>query len=294
MQGRDYARLVTFLAIARERSFRGAAAQLGLAPSVVSRAVKELELELGTRLLDRTTRSVAPTEAGRALLDRLGPALREVDGALAAAREAAGSPGGTLRINLPRLGYQMAVAPRLSSFTRAYPDVALDLVIDDALQDIVATGFDAGIRVGGKVARDMIAVPLTPDVRPVVAGSPGYLAARGAPAMPAELRQHACLNYRWSETGVLFNWRFSGPEEADIPVAGPLVANDSDVLVDAALSGLGLVYLPEQRLHRHLADGGLVEVLAGLCAPVPGFFLYYAHRYLERPVLRAFIDHFRP
>ena len=293
MDGRDYPLLIAFLAVARTRSFRAAATQLGLSPSVISKAVRALEERLGIRLLDRTTRSVAPTAAGLELIRRLEPALAEVDDALTGARAASGRPGGRVLLNLPRLAFQLAIEPRLAAFGQLYPDVHLNIVIDDALHDIVEAGFDAGIRVGDKVARDMIAVRLTPEVKPVVAASPAYLAVRSAPSTPEDLLGHACLTYRWHETGAAHRWRFTrGADEVSLPVSGPFQANDSDALVAAALAGLGLIYLPRERLHPLLADGRLIEVLPGSCATVPGFFLYYAHRRLERPALRAVIEHF--
>ncbi len=245
------------------------------------------------RLLARTTRSVAPTEAGRRLLKRLAPALAEIDQALGAALETKDRPAGILRISAPLVATQLMLAPRLGEFVRHYPDITLDLRIDNAFTDIVAAGFDAGVRLGENLEADMIAVRLGGPQRGAVVGSPAYFEARPAPSHPRDLAQHRCLRQRFPG-GRLYRWEFEkNGQIVEIGVEGPLIANDNGILLEAALAGAGLVWLFEDYTRDFLAEGRLVRVLEDWCAPFEGFHLYYPSRRQMRPALRAFIDFYR-
>lgn len=291
MKGAEYAELMAFLAVAEERSFRRAARRLALSPSALSHTIRSLEERLGARLLNRTTRSVAPTQAGKDLAERLRPAVADMENAVRDVGACQLQPRGMVRVNLPRIAARQVVTPILAEFHAHYPDIRLDLVIDDSLTDVVAKGFDAGIRSGERVQRDMVAVRLTPDLKMAVVGSPGYFARWPLPLAPGDIRDHACITYRWSETGALFRWSFSGAE-------GPLVvnvdsivtANDTDLLLAAALQGAGIAFLPESFVAPHIDSGELVHVLEAWCQPFPGFYLYYPNKPHMPAALRAFID----
>ncbi len=294
MRGADYAELAAFVAVAQERSFRRAAARMGLSPSALSHTIRELEERLGAKLLNRTTRSVAPTDAGLGLLNRLAPAFADIAGAVEAVRAVQDRPAGTVRLNVPKLAASMALAPVFGRFACAYPDVRLELTVDDGLTDIVAGGFDAGIRPGERVQRDMVAVRVTPDLRAAVVGSPGYFAARPPPRTPRDLRSHLCVNYRYAGSRALFRWMFEKDGEVlDATVEGPLTMNDADLIVTAALEGVGLACTLEGCVADHLAAGRLVRVLDDWCQPFPGFFLYYPGRRHTAPALRALVDFLR-
>ncbi|HEX7819555.1 MAG TPA: LysR family transcriptional regulator [Sphingobium sp.] len=294
MGGAEFAELMVFMAIAEGRSFRGAAQRLGLSPSAVSHSMRSLEQRLGARLLHRTTRSVAPTEAGQALLERLGPPIAEVSEAVRDVGAFQQQPRGLVRVNMPRTAAQLIVMPKLAAFRAAYSDIRLELVIDDSITDVIAKGFDFGIRSGAIVQQDMISVPLTPDLRMAVVASPAYFARRSLPQTPAELDGHACLTYRWYETGVQHPWQFYGPEgPMDVIVDSVMTANDTSLLVDGALRGCGVAQLVESLVERHIADGSLQRVLADWCRPFPGFHLYYPSRRHMPAAMRAFIDWMR-
>ncbi len=294
MRHGDVAELQAFLAVAQELSFRRGAARLRLSPSAVSQSVRQLEARLGTRLLNRTTRSVSLTQAGQDLLTRLAPAFAEIAGAVEAAAQVRDRPSGTIRLNLPRLVAPLVLLPALARFALTYPEVHLDVVVDDGLVDIVAGGFDAGIRPGERVHRDMVAVRLTPPLRLAVVAAPSYLARAPAPATPDDLRVHACINYRWSGSGAVYAWDFAKDgRRFEVAVDGPLTFNDTDLIVAAALDGVGLACLLEERVAAHLRSGELVEVLHNWAADVPGFFIYYPSRRDMRPALRVLIDALR-
>ena len=294
MRGAEYAELAAFVAVARERSFRRASARLGLSPSALSHSIREVEQRLGAKLLNRTTRSVAPTEAGSTLFDRLSPAFDDIAGAVEGMSAFRDRPSGTVRLNVPKLAAQMALAPSFGRFARAYPEVRLELTVDDALTDIVAGGFDAGIRPGERVQRDMVAVRVTRDLRTAIVGSPRYLASRPRPETPRDLRDHACINYRWAGSGTIYQWPFEKAGEAlDAAVEGPLTLNDTDLIVSAALDGVGLACILESSVSDHVAAGRLVRVLDDWCQPFPGFFLYYPGRRQVPPALRTLIDFLR-
>src|ERR1700752_4219401 len=241
MRGSEFAELKAFAAIVGHASFARAADQLGLSASALSQTIRQLETRLGVRLLNRTTRSVAPTEAGSRLYDRIMPMMQEMDAAVAEAVAATGRTAGTLRINTLSMAAKKLVAPRLGRFHRAYPEVVLDIVIDDCLSDIVAGRFDAGIRVGERLEKDMMAGRLTPDVRMLPVASPDYLARCGEPQTPADLHRHACINWRFPGSGQIYRWQLgSRGKKIEIAVEGPLISNHQDVVVEAALQGLGI------------------------------------------------------
>jgi len=291
MTGTEYAELAAFMAVASERSFRRAAQRLGLSPSALSHTIRALETRLGARLLNRTTRSVAPTEAGQQLFARLQPVLGEMDAAVREVGAHQDTPRGTVRVNLPRIAAQWVVGPILADFLAAYPGVRVDLVVDDSITDVVAGGFDAGIRSGELVQQDMVAIRLTPDLRMAVVGAPAYLARHPAPQAPLQLREHACLTYRWRASGTLQRWRFSGPAGAsEVAVDSVFTANDTNLLLDAALRGAGLAYLLDGVVAPYLARGELVRVLEPWCPPFAGFYLYYPNRTHMPAALRAFVD----
>ena len=294
MRGSDFSALSAFVMIVQERSFRRAAARIGLSPSALSRTIRDLEERLGARLLNRTTRSVAPTEAGRDLYDRLVPAFNDIDGAIEVVRTASHRPSGTVRLNLPKLAADLVLAPALGRFARSYPDVHLELVIDDGLTNVIAAGFDAGIRPGERVERDMVAVRVTPDLRTAVVGSPDYLTSRPPPHTPRDLKDHNCINYRFAASGALFRWPFARNGEAlDVVVEGPLTLNDTDLIRAAAVNGAGLACTLEGSVADDLAAGRLVRVLEDWCQSFPGFFLYYPGRRQMQPALRVLIDALR-
>ncbi|WP_211435299.1 LysR family transcriptional regulator [Chitinasiproducens palmae] len=290
----QYARLAAFLAVFEQRSFRGAATRLGTSASTLSRMVRLLEQDVGTRLLNRTTRSVAPTQAGEALYMRVSASVIDIEHAIRDAGLHRTLPRGVVRINLPRLAAGQAILPRLAAFAVAYPDIRLDLVIDDLLSDVVRDGFDAGIRSGALVDRDMIAVRMTPDLTTTVVGSPAYFSGRTLPNAPDDLHVHMCINYRWKETGVSPPWRFRGPGgPIAIKVSAAVSVNDSNLVLAAALAGVGLAQLPGSAVASHLERGELIGVLQPWCDSIPGFFLYYPSRTHLSAAFRAFIDFFK-
>jgi DNA-binding transcriptional LysR family regulator len=292
MRGSEFAELKAFAAVVERASFARAADHLGLSRSALSQTIRQMESRLGVRLLNRTTRSVAPTAVGSRLHQRIAPMILEMDAAVAEAVAATGHTAGTLRINTIGMAAKKIIAPRLGRFHRANPDVVLDIVIDDALSDIVAGRFDAGIRVGGRLEKDMIAVRLTPDVKLRVLASPDYLARRGEPRTPADLHQHACINWRFPGSGRIYRWEFEKKgKKLDMTVAGPLIANHQDVVIEAALQGLGILYAyDDDRVDEAIARGRLKRILADWSLTSPGLYLYYSNRRHPQPALRAFID----
>lgn len=294
MSSTEYAELSTFIVIAQEMNFRRAAIRLGVSPSAISHTLRVLERRLGVKLLHRTTRSVALTESGRRLLRRIEPAFAEIVGAVEEAVSAADRPAGTLRLSAPRTAAHMVLTPMLGSFAQAYPDVRLEILVDDQLVDIVAAGFDAGIRLGERVQRDMVAVRVSPELRGVVVGSPAYFADHPVPMLPTDLDAHRCLNYRLPTGGSLLAWEFEreGAKHALVPT-GPLVSNDTDTLLAAALAGVGLACMTEAIVAPHIEAGRLVQVLDDWCQPFLGWFLYFPRSRQMAPTLRALIDHLK-
>jgi DNA-binding transcriptional LysR family regulator len=277
------------VAVSTHRSFRRAAAELGMSPSALSHAIAALEQRMGVRLFNRTTRSVSLSEAGEQFLARVRPALREISAAMEAVNAFRDTPTGTLRINSSE-GAARMVAPIVFEFMRRYPDMQVDLVTEGRLVDIVADGFDAGIRATETVPQDMVAVPCGPPLRFVVVGSPAYFAAHGKPRSPADLASHACIRSRYAGGGV-YKWEFEKRgEELAIDVGGPLTLDNHDLMVDAALHGVGLVWTSEWYVATHIAAGRLATVLDDWSPPYPGLCLYYpGHRHVPAG-LRAFID----
>jgi DNA-binding transcriptional LysR family regulator len=292
MRGSDFAELKAFAAVVERASFARAADHLGFSPSALSQTIRQLETRLGVRLLNRTTRSVAPTSAGARLYERIVPVIQELDAAVAEAVGATGRTAGTLRINTLSMAADKLIAPRLGRFHRAYPQVVLDIVIDDGLSDIVAGRFDAGIRVGERLERDMIAVRLTPDVEMTAVASPDYLAHHGEPKTPADLHRHVCINWRFPGSGAIYRWGFEKKgKKLEISVEGALISNHQEIVVEGALQGLGILYAYyDERIDDFIARGQLKRVLAEWSLTLPGLFLYYSNRRLPRPALRAFIN----
>lgn len=283
--------LLAFAAVARERSFTRAAAGLGLSSSALSHAMRALEERLGVRLLARTTRSVAPTEAGERLLRSLAPALAGIEDGLAALAEWREAPAGSVRITTFAHAAQMVLEPKLPAFLLANPAVQVEVSIENGLSDIVADGFDAGIRFGETVEKDMIAVRVGPDLRTVVVGTPGYFARHPEPETPADLDRHACVGYRLKSSGGLLPWEFErGGREIKVRVRGPLVVNEVPLAAAAVRAGAGLGYLMEHEVAEDLASGRLVQVLDAWCPAFPGYHLYHPSRRQTPPALRALID----
>jgi len=292
MRGSDFAELRAFAAVVERASFARAADHLGFSPSALSQTIRQLETRLGVRLLNRTTRSVAPTSAGARLYERIVRVIQELDAAVAEAVEATGRTAGTLRINTLSMAADKLIAPRLGRFHRAYPQVVLDIVIDDGLSDIVAGRFDAGIRVGERLEKDMIAVRLTRDVEMTAVASPDYLTHHGEPKTPADLHSHVCINWRFPGSGAIYRWGFEKKgKKLEIAVEGALISNHQEIVVEGALQGLGILYAyDDERIDDLIARGQLKRVLAEWSLTLPGLFLYYSNRRLPHPALRAFID----
>lgn len=290
MQRADLSDLAAFAAVATHRSFRRAARELGLSPSALSHSLRGLETRMGVRLLHRTTRSVSPTEAGAALLARLGPALSDISDAMEAASLFRDGLKGTLRINAPRSACRLVLMPFVGRFLALHQGVCLELVSDNALSDMVAGGYDAGIRFGEHLARDMIAVPFGGPQRFALVGAPAYLDRHGTPTTPADLAGHACIRQRFPG-GDLYRWEFERDgQDRVVGVEGPLILTDQDMMVQAAIDGIGLTFVFEGYAVDALGDGRLVRLMPDWCPTFPGFFLYYAGHRQMPPILRAFID----
>jgi DNA-binding transcriptional LysR family regulator len=255
--------------------------------------VSSLEARLGVRLLARSTRSVAPTEAGAQLLERLRPALSEIDLALETAIEARDRPAGNLRLTVPRTAAHLTLTPRLGAFASAYPDIVLEIVIEDRFTDVVEGGFDAGVRLGESLQRDMIAVRIGPDIRGAVVGAPSYFEKMPKPRHPRDLADHRCIRFRFS-SGILYRWEFEKDGEAiEIAAQGPLILDEDHLIAQAAIDAAGLAFVFEDYVREPLADGRLIRVLEDWCPPFDGFFVYYPSRRQMRPALRAFVDFFK-
>ena len=282
--------LEAFAAIADQRNFRKAAESLGLSPSSLSHMMRALEARVGVRLLHRTTRSVSPTEAGAALLERLRPVLRDFEAALDALGDVGGPPTGTLRINADEAAARLLLRSAVPRFLARFPAVSLDLVTDGRFVDIVAEGFDAGVRLGEAVPKDMVAVRFGGEARFVAVAAPNYLARRGTPQVPDDLREHSCIRVRMP-SGRPYRWEFArAGREVALDVAGALTLDHSGLMVEAAAAGLGIAYVAQRWAEPLIGSGALVAVLDDWCPPIPGLFLYYpGHRHV--PVaLRAFIE----
>lgn len=293
MRRGDLDDLAAFASVARHRSFTRAAAELGLSPSALSHAMKALEVRLGIRLLARTTRSVAPTAAGAQLLASLDPALAQVTAGLASLADLRGAPSGTVRLATFGYAARTILAPRLPQFLLDHPEVSVEVIVEDRPVDLVAGGFDAGIRLDEWVQRDMVTVPVGPDLRTVVVGTPGYFARHAMPDTPAALDAHVCVNYRLLGGGGLLPWEFEhAGRDIRVKVPGQLIVNDEVLAAAAVRAGAGLGYMMEHDVAEEIADGRLVQVLADWCPVYPGCRLYYPDRRVT-PALRALIDAFR-
>jgi DNA-binding transcriptional LysR family regulator len=287
----DLPGLRALLSVARKKSFTAAAAELRVTPSAVSQTVRTLEDRVGVRLLARTTRNVGLTEAGAQFVARVEPALGQIDEALESLGELRGRPSGLLRLTMLRTGYTDVFRPILTRFLAEYPDIRVDVSIDEALTNVVAEGFDAGLRLGHTLDREMIAVRVSVDQRIVVVGAPGYLERKEAPTHPRDLHAHDCINLRKITRGTVDRWRFvEDGKDIEIAVDGRVVTNDGALLVETAVDGLGLAYVFESMVRHHVAEKRLVRVLDKYCPEVPGYFLYYPSRMNIAPKLRALVD----
>jgi DNA-binding transcriptional LysR family regulator len=289
----DLSILAAFLVVAEERSFTRAAKRLGVSPSAMSHAIRGLEEGIGVRLLSRTTRSVAPTDAGEQLLARLRPALTDVQDALDHLSGLRDKPAGRVRLLVPRLAGTTVLGPKLAKFTRDYPDVVLEVTTDDSRMDIVAGGFDAGIHFGEYIQKDMIAVRVSKDHRAAIVGAPAHFKSHPKPKTPHDLLRHKCINFRHGSAGV-YRWEFDkGKKSLSVAVNGPLIVDDVETLVRAAIDGIGLAFVSDERVAAQLASGELIRVLEDWCQPFPGFFLYYPSRRQQPAALSALIDALR-
>ncbi|NKF29596.1 LysR family transcriptional regulator [Pseudomonas sp. BGM005] len=282
--------LSIFLCIAQHLNFSRAAVDLGLTPSALSHSLRALENRLGVRLFNRTTRSVALTEAGERLYARLKPAFRDIDDALEDLNHFRDKPSGNLRITAGRQACELVLLPIAGAFLQAYPDIRLEVVESDALLDIVAAGFDAGVRFGNRLEADMVSLPIGPNLRSVVVGSPGFFERHPAPQKPEDLQALPCIRHRFP-SGSMYRWEFErGGIDQEIEVNGPLTLGDVSLMIGPALQGLGLAYVFEDMAREHLASGRLVQVLADWCPYYPGLHLYYPSRRHVPAPLKAFID----
>ena len=286
--------LRALVAVARERSFTKAAAKLGVSQSALSQTIRHLEASLGVRLLMRTTRSVAPTEAGERLLHTVEPRFEEIDTELAAVVELREKPAGTIRITATEYAIQSVLMPKLTRTLRDYPDIKVELIVDYGLTDIVSERYDAGVRSGEQVAKDMIAVRIGPDMRMAVAGAPSYFKSRSEPKKPQDLIGHNCINLRLPTHDSLYSWEFEkGGRELRVRVEGQLTFNATSQQIDAALAGLGLVYAPEGMVQPYIARGKLRRVLADWCQPYSGYHLFYPSRRQSSAAFSLVVDALR-
>lgn len=286
--------LAAFVAVARERSFTRAAAQLGVSPSALSHSMRGVEERLGVRLLTRTTRSVAPTEAGERLLRSIGPMFDEIDAQLAALSELREKPAGTIRITADEHAVNSVLWPKLRTVLPGYPDIHMEIVTDYGLTDIVAERFDAGVRLGGLIAKDMIAVPIGPDMRLMAVAAPSYFAARPKPRSPHDLTAHRCINFRLPTYGGLYPWEFEkSGRELKVRVEGQLVFNSIGPILQAALDGFGIAHLPEGQAQPYVDRGELIEILAEWSPPFPGYHLYYPSRRQPTPAFSVLVEALR-
>jgi DNA-binding transcriptional LysR family regulator len=286
--------LIAFLAVARERSFTKAAAKLGVSQSALSHTMRALETRLGVRLLTRTTRSVAPTEAGDRLIRTVGPRFEEIEAELDAVSELREKPAGTIRITATEYATDAVLLPKLAKLLRQYPDIKVEITIDYGLTDIVAQRYDAGVRSGEQVAKDMIAVRIGPDMRMAVVGTSAYFKVRPEPKKPQDLIDHNCIALRLPSHGGLYAWEFEkGGRDLKVRVDGQLTCNTTAQMLNAAVAGLGLAYVPEGLAQPHLAKGRLRRVLEDWCLPYSGYHLYYPSRRQSSAAFALFVDALR-
>ena len=287
--------LAAFAVVADERSFTRAAVRLGVSTSAVSHSIRALEERLGVRLLARTTRNVAPTDAGERLLAQLRPALDEIEAALTEVGRLREKPAGTVRLFAPSVAIAMTVSPKLAKFTRDYPDVVLDITTeDDSRRDLIAARFDAGIHLGEFLQRDMVAVKVSGEQRAAIVAAPSYFDSRPKPKTPRDLTAHRCIRYRMGAGGPVYRWEFEKRgKPVTVSVSGPLVVNDVELTLRAALDGVGLAFALEEHVAERVARGELVRVLEDWCPPFDGFFLYYPSRRQRPAALQALVDALR-
>ncbi len=286
--------LAVFETVARHRSFTAAAAELGISQSSLSYAVSQLETRIGMALLARTTRNVSPTQAGQRLLDTLVPALNDIDEGLANLQEMRETISGSVRLTMVPVAFETILRPALKSFRQAFPNVSVEVSIDEGLSDIVSDGFDGGIRFNMLVEKDMVSVPLTRSTAVSIVASPDYLKERGVPADPEDLVRHACIGYRFVSSTRLYRWPLArGKKKAEYGTDGMLVFNDGEAIRAAALDGLGLAYVFRSQVRNDIDLGSLVPVLTDWLPDLPGFSLYYPNRARTAPAFRAMIDHLR-
>ena len=286
--------LLAFVAVGRERSFTKAAAKLGVSQSALSHTIRELEEKLGVRLLTRTTRSVSPTEAGERLLQTVGPRFEEIEAELTAIRELREKPAGTIRITATEYAADAILLPKLAKLLREYPDIKVEIIIDYGLTDIVAQRYDAGVRSGEQVAKDMIAVRIGPDKRMAVVGAPSYFKGRSEPKKPQDLIDHNCIALRLPTHGGLYSWEFEkGGREMRVRVEGQLTYNTTAQMLNAAIAGLGLAYVPEGLAQPYLAKDRLRRVLEDWCLPYSGYHLYYPSRRQSSAAFALLVDALR-
>lgn len=283
--------LRAFVAVAEQGSFSKAAEQLGLSPSSLSQIIRSFEERLGVRLLHRTTRSVALTEAGERLLLRVRPALAELDAALTDVGHFRENPAGIVRVRCLRHAFRAHVAPILAEFHSTYPDIKLDILVDDTITDLVAGGFDVGFTLGEVIEKDMVGVRLGSDMRQIAVASPDYIARHGRPETPKDLLQHKCLRWRWPGRVMPYNWEFFADGNwFEVEVDGPLILSEHTMVIDAALEGMGIAFWVEQELRPLIDQGRLVPLLEDFTASFPGFYICYPQQRQMAPALRAFID----
>src|SRR5437867_1014885 len=287
--------LAAFAAVADERSFTKAAINLGVSRSAISHSIRTLEERLGLRLLARTTRAVAPTDAGERLLAQLGPALHDIEAALTDMGRLRERPAGVVRLIAPPIVLATLLGPKLAKFTREYPDVVLDLMSeDDVRRDLVAGRFDAGIHLGEFLQRDMVAVRVTGEQRAAVVAAPAYFESHPKPKTPRDLTAHRCLRYRMGTDGPVYRWEFERRgKPVTVSVTGPLIVSDAEFMIRAALDGVGLAFSLEQYVAEHIARGRLVRVLEDWCPPFDGYFLYYPSRRHQPRALQALVNALR-
>ncbi|GGF86162.1 LysR family transcriptional regulator [Azorhizobium oxalatiphilum] len=296
MRGHEYADLKAFATVAEAGSFARAAERLRISPSTLSQTIRTLEERLGVRLLNRTTRSVSLTEAGSRLLTRFQPAMAEMQAAVDEARALRDAPSGTVRLHVPRLAATVLVEPMLGAFNAAYPDIVLELAISDAVEDIVAGGFDVGITLGELLEKDMVAVALGGELRQLAVASPAYLARHGRPETPADLHAHACINWRKPGSGKIYNWEFFHDGRwITVAPEGPLIVSHREMALEAAAQGVGIAfaYWSARWMQPLLEAGRLETVLEAFCPPFPGWHLYYPRQRYALPAVRALIDFLR-
>jgi DNA-binding transcriptional LysR family regulator len=294
MAREDFNDLLWFLAVAEERSFTKAAAKLGVTQSTLSHTIKRLEARMGIRLLTRTTRSVAPTAAGERLRQSLAPRVAEIEAEIAALMELRDKPAGTIRITLSDHALNSVVWPKLGPVLSGYPDIKLELSIDNGLRNIVEYGFDAGIRLGESVEKDMIAIRVGPDWRMIAVASPGYFATHPVPKHPQDLIGHNCINMRQATAGGLYAWEFGKDgQDLRVRVDGQLTFNTSYAMIDAALKGHGIAFLPEDLVDRHIASGGLILVLDDWSPKFAGYYIYYPSSRQNLPAFKVIVDALR-